>query len=68
MEDKKSPYDFTDEILHNQNEEVDELCGCPGKEKTRSNRVLKEHHESWCFYYMHVEDKMKKMLKDRFDA
>lgn len=63
--ENKSPYDFTDEMLDVQNQEVDELCGCPGKEKTRSNRVLKKFHESWCFYTMHVEDQLKKMAEER---
>lgn len=54
--------DFTEQMLDNQNQEVDELCGCTGKEKTRSRRVQKQFHESWCFYYMHVEDQMKRQL------
>ena len=42
--------------LLSKNNEVEELCGCSGKEKTLSRRVQKEFHESWCFYYLHLED------------
>lgn len=38
------------------NKQVDELCGCTGKEKTRSNRILEKYHEPWCFYYMYLSD------------
>lgn len=59
--------DFTEEMLRNQNEEVEDLCGCRGKEKTWSNRVLKENHEEWCFYFQHVDDKQRALL-DRWKA
>lgn len=48
--------DPTEEILENQNHEVDNLCGCAGKEKTRSRRVLQQFHEPWCFYWLHCEE------------
>lgn len=50
--------------LDTQNLEVDELCGCTGKEKTRSRRVLKEFYETWCFYYFHVEEQSKKASEE----
>ena len=65
MEDKNPADTVAEAILDNQNQEVDDMCGCPGKEKTRSNRVHKKFHEDWCFYYMHVEDQVKKMVEER---
>lgn len=53
-----------EESLEQQNQEVDDLCGCPGKTKTRSRRVLKIHHEEWCFYYMHCTEKTRTLLDD----
>ena len=55
--------DSTNATLKTSNDEVDELCGCTGKEKTRSRRVLKEFHESWCFYHQHLEDQFKEALE-----
>ena len=49
--------DFTEEMLDNHNQDVDDMCGCLGKKKTRSNRVLQKNHEDWCFYFMHVNGK-----------
>lgn len=54
--------DFTDEMQIQQNKEVDELCGCPGKEKTFSRRIKSIYHEKWCFYYMHCQDKYQEAL------
>ena len=54
-------FDFTDEILTYNNDQVDELCGCTGREKTRSRRVLREFHEDWCFYHMFLLDQEKEM-------
>ena len=66
MEDKNPVNgDYTAEILDNQNQEVDDMCGCTGKEKTRSNRVHISAHEDWCFYYMHVDAQVKKMVEER---
>lgn len=50
---------FSEEMLDQDNTQVDELCACPGKQLTRSRRVLKENHEDWCWYFMHVTDKQK---------
>lgn len=50
---------YNNEILIKQNEEVTELCGCTGREKTWSRRVLKAFHDPWCFYYMHLTDLQK---------
>jgi hypothetical protein len=56
--------DEMNEALVQENKEVDDLCGCTGKEKTMSRRVMKIHHEPWCFYYMHLEEKLRDAMDD----
>lgn len=62
--------DTDNKALIKENADVDELCGCNGKQKTMSRRILKINHESWCFYYMHLEEQLREAmgdLRERFD-
>lgn len=45
------------------NDRVNELCGCRASELTLSRRILQDHHEDWCFYYMFIEERRQNLLK-----
>ena len=49
-----------DKMLMNDNEQVNDLCSCPGKRLTLSRRVLVENHEDWCWFVEYVKDKTVK--------
>lgn len=55
--------DFTQDMRLRDNDKVNEMCGCRASELTLSRRVLQEHHEDWCFYYMYIDDRRKELRK-----
>lgn len=57
-----SAYDFTKEMLLNDNDLVNRLCDCSGSTKTISRRVYSEVHEQSCPYYQVIMKRREEFL------
>lgn len=60
----RSMQDFTEEMQLNDNDKVNELCGCGASRLTYSRRTDRSHHETWCDYRLHIEDRVRRLISE----
>jgi hypothetical protein len=60
--------DFTKEMQLNDNDKVNELCGCVASQLTYSRRTDRTRHQKQCDYRLFIETRVRKLIIETFPA